>query len=177
METMWNIRKASPEEYWAVRSFYHKLIDELEGAEYSAGWEKEVYPADDYLQESLAKQELFVGEQDGEILGAMIINHSCNESYAKVAFENTFAPDKIMVVHALGVLPSCGGQGYGKKLVEKAISYAKEQDQRAIRLDVLGGNVPAEKLYTGMGFQYIDVVSMFYEDTGWTDYKVYEYVL
>ena len=44
-------------------------------------------------------------------------------------------------------------------------------------LDVLGGNVPAERLYTGQGFARRGTVRMFYDDTGWTDYGLYEYLL
>lgn len=42
---------------------------------------------------------------------------------------------------------------------------------------VLGGNVPAERLYTGQGFARRGTVRMFYDDTGWTDYGLYEYLL
>ena len=54
---------------------------------------------------------------------------------------------------------------------------AKTAGQKALRLDVLKGNTPAEKLYTHFGFQSRGVVRMYYEDTGWTDYEVYEYLL
>ena len=43
--------------------------------------------------------------------------------------------------------------------------------------EVLGGNVPAERLYTGQGFTCRGTVRMFYDDTGWTDYGLYEYLL
>ena len=36
---------------------------------------------------------------------------------------------------------------------------------KAVRLDVLKGNVPAEMLYTGLGFAFVDSIQMFYEDT------------
>lgn len=48
---------------------------------------------------------------------------------------------------------------------------------RALRLDVLGGNVPAERLCVGQGFRFCATVRMFYADTGWTDYRLYEYLL
>ena len=42
---------------------------------------------------------------------------------------------------------------------------------------MLGGNVPAERLYTGQGFTRRGTVRMFYDDTGWTDYGLYEDLL
>ena len=56
-------------------------------------------------------------------------------------------------------------------------SAPRAQDCRTLRLDVLGGNVPAERLYTGQGFARRGTVRMFYADTGWTDYGLYEYLL
>ncbi len=68
-----------------------------------------------------------------------------------------------------GVLAGC--------VVQYAIGTARAQGCRALRLDVLGGNVPAERLYTGQGFARRGTVRMFYPDTGWTDYGLYEYLL
>lgn len=45
-------------------------------------------------------------------------------------------------------------------------SVPRAQGCRALRLDVLGGNVPAERLYTGQGFARRGTVRMFYDDTG-----------
>ena len=39
---------------------------------------------------------------------------------------------------------------------------------------MLGGNLPAEKLYTAAGFQYRGTIKLFYEDTGLTDFLLYE---
>ncbi|HJC20253.1 MAG TPA: hypothetical protein H9707_00620 [Candidatus Butyricicoccus avicola] len=46
-----------------------------------------------------------------------------------------------------------------------------------MRLDVLAGNIPAERLYVGQGFRYVDTVEMFYADTGRTAFRLYEYAL
>lgn len=62
-------------------------------------------------------------------------------------------------------------------MVKEAIIIAGENCNKAIRLDVLGSNIPAQKLYTNMGFQYIDTIKLFYEDTGLTDYLLYEYAI
>ena len=62
-------------------------------------------------------------------------------------------------------------------MVREAIRTAGENGQKAVRLDVLGTNIPAQKLYSSMGFQYRDTIQLFYEDTGLTDYMLYEYLL
>ena len=107
----------------------------------------------------------------------MVLNHRYNEGYKKFQWRTQANDSEVLVIHALGVHPDFSGKGYAKEMVNKAIEVAMEASMKAIRLDVLGGNVPAEKLYTGIGFKYMDTLQMYYEDTGWTDYKLYEYVL
>ena len=66
------------------------------------------------------------------------------------------------------------GSGVGTKIVEEIITYAKLQHKKAVRLDILGTNQAEERLYTKCGFQFVQAKEMFYEDTGWTEYKIYE---
>ena len=40
--------------------------------------------------------------------------------------------------------------------------------------DILSGNDAAERLYTRAGFQFVQAKPMFYEDTGWTEYKMFD---
>ena len=61
--------------------------------------------------------------------------------------------------------------------LDTSIGMARAQGCRVLRLDVLGGNVPAERLYAGQDFTCRGTVRMFYADTGWTDYRLYEYLL
>ena len=77
----------------------------------------------------------------------------------------------------LGVHNDFAGQGYAKNMVRYAIALGREKGLKAIRLDVLKGNIPAEHLYESMGFQYIDTVRLFYEDTGRVEFKLYELAL
>lgn len=61
--------------------------------------------------------------------------------------------------------------------MEIRIRQARETGQKAIRLDVIEDNLPAEKLYRKLGFQYITSHRLFYEDTGWYEFHLYEYRL
>lgn len=107
----------------------------------------------------------------------MIVNHNANEKYPEVKWPVNVDRNEAMAPHALGVLPTYGGNGYAKKMVGYAIEYAKKEGQEALRLDVLVGNVPAERPYAGVGFQMIERLQMYYEDTGWTTFDLYELAL
>lgn len=173
---MLTIRKAESNEYNAVRNFYYDLIDHLELLDYRPGWQKGVYPADDYIQKSIENDELFIGmKEDGVITSAMIINESGNESYKNGKWSMELNEGDYVVIHALGVTPAETKKGYAKEMVHAAIDYAKENSYAAIRLDVLCGNLSASRLYESVGFLHADTIQMFYEDTGWVDFALYEY--
>lgn len=171
------IRKAAGYEYEKVRAFYHSLIDSMQDAEYKPMWEKDVYPSAEFLQESIQNGELYIGLVDDEIAAAMVLNNHCNEGYKQYDWQVEADDSEISVIHALGVHSKFGGRGFAKQMVLASFQIGRKKGQKVIRLDVLGGNLPAEKLYTGLGFKYMTTVNMFYEDTGWTDFQLYEYVL
>ena len=174
---MLEIRPASESEYGTVRAFYHALIDALEHAEFSPGWEKDIYPTPLFLMESIRNGELYMGIMDGEIVSCMVLNHKCNEGYQKVKWSVDASDKDVLFIHILGVAPEFGGRGIAKDMVRNAFDTACRQHINVLRLDVLQGNTPAVKAYTKMGFQYMDTIQMFYEDTGWTNYELFECVI
>ena len=170
------ISKAEPEEYESVRSFYHSLIDALEGTKYHPMWQKDIYPAPEDLREAVEGRKLYVGRIDDRIAAAMVLNQKCNPEYNDAAWPVSLKPSEFMVIHMLGVHSDFAGQGLAKEMVRFAVKTAKAAGTKAIRLDVLKGNVPAERLYLGLGFAYVDTLQLFYEDTGRVDFELYEHV-
>ncbi|PAV39722.1 hypothetical protein CJ260_02275 [Megasphaera sp. ASD88] len=73
--------------------------------------------------------------------------------------------------------PSFAGRGIAKVMTQYAIRLGRETGMKTIRLDVLKGNVPAERAYRKVGFAYCRTARMFYEDTGWTEFDLFEYIL
>lgn len=78
------VRIAKEHEFSRVQSFYWKLIDAMQTSSYHPRWQKGVYPSDEFLMKSLYESELYVLERDMAIIGAMVLNHECNEGYEGV---------------------------------------------------------------------------------------------
>ena len=171
------ITRARADEYPEVRDFYYSLTDALEGTEYHPEWRKDVYPSQEDLLSAAESGTLYVGRVGGRIAGAMVVNQSCNEAYQKVNWPAVRDQKDFVVIHMLGVHRDFCGKGYAKEMVKYALNLSREVGMKAVRLDVLEGNIPAERLYSGLGFSYAGMVPMFYEDTGWKNFKAYEYVL
>ena len=171
---MMQIRKAENDEFDAVRTFYHAMIDAMESLPFRPKWQKDVYPSKADLKTAIEEQTLYVGELDGSIIAAMVLNQKCSEEYDRAPWPHTLTRDEFAVIHMLGVHRAYAGQGYAKDLVRYGISLARENGLKAVRLDVLEGNKPAERLYESMGFRYVDTVRLFYEDTGLAEFRLYE---
>lgn len=165
------------EAFPAVKAFYDDVIDGLAGKKYSAGWKKGIYPSGTMLREALGRHWFILRCRDQRILGAMVMNGIANEGYAGTDWAVRAAPSEVCFIHMLCVGPSFLGRGIGDALVEEALRRATADHMKAVRLDVLAGNEAALRLYERHGFQYRRTASMYYDDTGWTDYLLYEKVL
>lgn len=126
---------------------------------------------------SLNNKELYVIENKGIYIASVILNSECNDGYFGLPWQIECDNDDVLIPHALAVHPNMQGQGVGKTVVSDIIEIAKNSGKKVIRLDILGTNKIAERLYTVMGFQFIKAENMFYEDTGWTEYKMFELIL
>lgn len=81
---MFEVKAAVRGEYAMVLDFYDRLTDGMEHAEFPPGWKKRVYPTEDFLRESIARGELFLGRLDGAPAGVMVLNHISTDGYARV---------------------------------------------------------------------------------------------
>lgn len=164
-------------DFEAIQQFYWDVIEDIHKnntANENLGWEKGVYPSDDFLQTSLEKGELYT-LMDGSVLCAcVILNSECNEGYLGCPWGITCEPTEVLTPHALAVHPRMQGKGIGKIVVGHVLDVAVQKDKKAVRLDVLGACAAAERLYRSCGFQFVAAKNMYYEDTGWTEYRLFE---
>ena len=112
---------------------------------------------------------------DGDMLCAsVILNSNSNEGYVGCPWSIDCGSDEVLIPHALAVNPVMQGKGIGKIVVEHIVNLAKAKHKKAVRLDVLGACRAAERLYVSCGFRFVEAKDMFYEDTGLTEYKMFE---
>lgn len=172
-----NIRKAKKVELNKVVEFYHQLIDDMQDDPYHPAWEKDIYPTSSYLKESISDGELFIMTDDNKIIASVVLNHKHVEQYNDATWLVDAASSELLVIHLLGIGKDYQKKGLAKELVNFAINFAKENKLKTIRLDAMKVNLPAQRLYTGMGFKFIAEMTIFYEDTRLAEFLLYEYPL
>lgn len=171
-----SFEKAASNEFESIRAFYWDLIDSMrqDGKGDNIGWKKGIYPTDEFLKDSLADGTLFTLKDENELCGCVILNSTANEGYNGIKWSKALADSEILIPHALAVTPHRQGQGIGKCFMAKIFDFARESGKKAMRLDILATNTAAEKLYTSVGFRFVETKKLFYEDTGLTAYKMFE---
>jgi GNAT superfamily N-acetyltransferase len=152
------IRQASPRDVDAVALIYEHIIEEEEKGNCTTGWQRGVYPTRDTALTAVEQDDLFVMEEDGEIVAAMRLNKEQDPVYKKCNWEYPAEENQIMVMHTLVVEPSVKEQGYGRKMVEFYENYARENSCPYLRIDTNALNTRARAMYQRYGYKEIGIV-------------------
>lgn len=152
------IRKATQEDIDAVALIFEHILEEQEKGNYTIGWQRGVYPTRNTVVTALEKDDLFVMEEDGDIVAAMRLNQEQMPEYKKCQWEYPAEDDQVMVMHTLVVEPSVIKQGYGGKMVDFYEKYAKENHCPYLRIDTNALNSRARAMYKKYGFKEIGIV-------------------
>lgn len=171
-----DIRLATMDDFDELMCLYDRLCQELGKQSFMPNGNRGGFPSRDMVATAIDNHQQFVGIEDGLIVAGYILNHDCDPAYRTVSWGVDAADGEFVTMHALRVLPEYSGRGYSKLFVEHAINTARQWHQRAVRLDVLDGNIVPEKIYLSFGFEYIDTVQITYQDIGEPmPFKLYEY--
>ena len=160
------MRIANEADYFEVMSFYETMCEELARRSFLHAGNQGGYPSEHMVQKAIHDDGLIIGVENGEIIAALILNHTADPAYNKVKWQIDAEPGKVTIMHALRVSPKHSGRGYGKAMVDYSIAMARTARQKAIRLDTLDENTIAQKLYQAMGFSFMGTVEIEYKDIG-----------
>ena len=138
----------------AVQELYRRSVAHLEATVNYPKWSSE-HPSDEGIAEAVRTGTQYICLDHGELLGALILSEDPEGCYEVGRWSAALEQGEFLVIHALAVDPSLGRSGVGSFMVEQCIALARRQGYRAIRLDVVPGNIPADRLYRKHGFVYI----------------------
>ncbi len=174
---MLEIRRAVQADMAAVLELYDSVIDLFQAQTGTTAWKKGVYPVEADFRKAIGTGTLYLGELKGRLAGGMVITQGTDRSYGDAPWRVDAADEETAVIHTLGVSPDLAGRGVGLLMMQKAAELARERRWKALRLDVLENNVPAQRFYERAGFVYIQTKQIWYESTGLVSFLLYEYAV
>lgn len=149
-----DIRLAHLDDQKALYELYNELIDTLDEGSYS-GWKRGVYPTLDIVDRGIAEQNLYVAfdKESGELLASMSLRYDVPHHFAAAGWES-LEQDEAIMIHTLIVSPKSTSKGVARAMLAFTEDVANADPRcKAIRLNTSGQNMPANYLYTRMGYK------------------------
>ena len=119
------IRKAGIRDLDDIDSLYQEIHDAEAAGLITTGWLREIYPIRATAEAAQARGDLFVLEEDGQILGSGIINQLQVDVYDGAPWKYQAPDDQVCVLHTLVISPATRGKGYGRAFIRFYEEYAQ----------------------------------------------------
>lgn len=142
-----------------------------------ARWKKGLHPTDETIMKYICSGTMYRYVINGTTAGVMAVTMEQEKDYHEITWEIDVKDEEVAVIHILGVNPQYQNQGIGRQMIEESIQLARACGKMAVRLDALASNTPAQKMYMEEGFTFRGIRNKYAENTGWTGFCFYEYVL
>ncbi|MBR0136860.1 MAG: GNAT family N-acetyltransferase [Erysipelotrichaceae bacterium] len=168
-------RKANPDDFEALCRFYDEVIDQQKEDLYTPMWTKDVYPSSEDIAFHLENNHFLLLEEDGQIAAAAALSLQEDEMYSDFSWPSRIDSSQVAVIHLLAVNPSFRRRHLGKKILDYCLTEAGKY-RKAVHLDVMPGNLSAERLYLSAGFVFAAEKTVCYPDTGTVTVRLFEYV-
>ena len=152
------IRKANENDLAMVAQIYEHIHTQEEAGHLTIGWARGVYPVADTARAALKRDDLFVLEAEGQILGAAIINQTQVDVYADGSWAFPAADSDVMVLHTLVIEPDASGKGLGRQFVRFYETYAAAHGCHCLRMDTNARNTRARAMYRKLGYREAGIV-------------------
>lgn len=153
------IRKATKNDIDSIEKIYEAIHNEEERGLAVIGWIRNIYPTRKTAEDGLARGDLFVLEDEGNIVAAAVINQIQVEEYRYATWKHSAKDAEVMILHVLAVDPYQKSKGYGKTFVAFYENYAKQHNCVTLRMDTNARNTRARNLYQKLGYEEIDIVN------------------
>lgn len=169
--------KAGTVDFEKIKNAYIDIAENTPDIDKYARYEYGKHPNDEEITEYIADGNMYMLMDHDTVAGVIAMTTFQGEEYHPIKWKIRTLDDEVMVLHLLGIVPSYQGKGVGKIMIRKALELAREKSLKVCRLDTLASNIPAQRFYEKLGFTYCGKQHWYAENTGWTDFYLYEYVL
>lgn len=133
----------------------------------------EHYPSREAFLNDLERQELFVLDVNGEIIGAIVISTHMDDEYIPIEWLTT--SENNIYIHRLCVHPDHQGSGHAQSLMDFAENHAKQKKAPSVRLDTFSQNKRNQRFYEARGYQKLG--DIFFPKQSERPFHCYELVL
>ena len=131
------------------------------------------YPSKAAFENDIERNELYVLQNDNEIVGCIVVSLFMDEEYTSVNWltENV----NNYYIHRLAVHPNYQGKGFAQQLMDFAENFAREYNAVSVRLDTFSQNKRNQKFYDKRG--YTKLGDIFFPKQSNHPFHCYELVL
>lgn len=171
------LKQVQPEELAAMTEFYRETIVHTKDMSIYGRWIYGLHPTEEMICGYIRSGVMYRCEKHGQLCSAFALTPSQGSDYHETAWAVQLADDDVAVLHLLCVDPRYQRQGIGRGSMELAIGISREMGKKALRLDALACNTPAQRLYESLGFQKRGTAYWFASNVGWTEFYLYELLL
>lgn len=152
------VLKAKKDDIDSVERIYEDIHDMEEKGLTTTGWIRNIYPTRATAEEALSRNDLFIMEDEDEIVAVAVINQIQVDEYKYAVWKHNARDHEVMVLHSLAVDPFEKNKGYGKAFVAFYEDYAKQHGCTVLRMDTNVSNTRARRLYQKLGYDEIGIV-------------------
>jgi len=115
------------------------------------------YPNITVFTDDIDKDQLWVAEAEGQIVGVTAITTDQEPEYAKVGWDIT---ELAIVTHRLAVSPQYRGLGIAATLLQQAEHEALRRNIKILRIDTNTINQATQKLFPKLGYIYVGEIDL-----------------
>ncbi|WP_085876272.1 GNAT family N-acetyltransferase [Peptoniphilus vaginalis] len=120
-------------------------------------WQGKDKPNLDNFEKLIANKNIFVLDDGGKVVSSVII-YDYDIDYENNLDGRWQSPKPYVALHRIGTLESQCKKGYGRKIIELAESYARENHFKSVRIDTHRGNKTMQGLFKSLNYKYVGLV-------------------
>ena len=171
------LKKVEINDFNVIQKIYIDIIEKTTDMDKYACWKKGMHPTDVAIMDYIKSGAMYLYTSNDKIAGVLAVTMEQEEDYHEITWGIEARDTEVAVIHIFGVNPEYQNQGIGSHMIEGVIEMARAQGKKAVRLDSLASNIPAQHMYKKNGFVYRGTRNQYAENTGLTDFYYYEYIL